>query len=119
MIKRGKAPNLDLWSLPGGHVDFGESLENAARRELYEETGIKAGPLELVDLAEIMPHQAQGSKTHYVVAVFTGLWLSGNPNPGDDAADAAWFKPKELGELNLTKGTDNIIENAKLMITRA
>jgi 8-oxo-dGTP diphosphatase len=108
LIRRGKSPNKDLWSLPGGHVNFGEKLMDAARRELHEETGIEAGTLTLVDFVEIMPT----SGLHYVLAVFTGLWKAGMATSSSDAAELAWLTPDDFEGRALTDKLETIVAKA-------
>jgi len=112
MIRRGQAPSENLWSLPGGHVEFGEKLIDAVRRELLEETGVEAGALSLVDFAEFMPTQDR----HYVLAVFTGLWHTGTPIASGDAAEAIWLAPGEFDGLALTDNLETIVQKAADLI---
>lgn len=114
IVKRGKQPNLDLWSLPGGHVEFGETLLQAATRELKEETGIDADLRHLVDCIDIIRQDASGvTERHYVVAVYTGTWQSGTATASDDAAQVNWKLPAELAELNMTEGAREVILKAR------
>ncbi len=114
IVKRGKQPNEDLWSLPGGHVEFGETLLHAATRELMEETGIGADLYHLVDCIDIMRQDASGViERHYVVAVYTGTWRCGTATAGDDAAQVNWKLPEELAELNMTEGAREVIFKAR------
>ncbi|MBO0905291.1 NUDIX domain-containing protein [Jiella sonneratiae] len=84
LVRRGKEPFRGLWSLPGGAVQFGETLESAARRELSEETGVAAPALSLATL-----HEAIGEDAHAVIAVFRGRLPSETaPLAGDDAEAA-------------------------------
>ena len=114
MIRRGRSPGKNLWSLPGGRVEFGEKLIDAARRELHEETGVEAGALSLVDFAEFMPRQDK----HYVLAVFTGLWHAGTALAAGDAAEASWLAPDEFGGLALTDNLETIIAKAAKLVAK-
>ncbi|MAU96457.1 MAG: hypothetical protein CMP81_11305 [Fulvimarina sp.] len=81
LARRGKAPYKGLWSLPGGGVEHGETLEAAARRELFEETGLTADDLVFATL-----HEAITDGTHAVIAVYAGrLPADREPIAGDDA----------------------------------
>lgn len=85
LIRRGREPRLGQWSLPGGRVEPGERLAETALRELREETGVEAELLGLVDVVDgIFPDHSR----HYVLIDYAARWISGEPNPGDDAAEA-------------------------------
>lgn len=110
LAKRGKPPGLGLWSLPGGHVEWGESLREAAMRELMEETGLSTDlALHPLTVDAIRKDDAGNVATHYVIAMFTGSWQGGEPSPGDDAADVRWFPVARLHELELTPGILDVV----------
>ena len=113
LARRGKPPSLDLWSLPGGHVELGETLIEAAARELMEEAGVTAELEHLVDcLNYISRDNSEVVRRHYVVAVYTGHWRSGEATPGDDAAEVAWTEPDAIGGLKTTEGLAAVITRA-------
>jgi 8-oxo-dGTP diphosphatase len=85
LIRRGKAPRLGQWSIPGGRVEPGERMEATALRELREETGVEAALLGLVDVVDgVWPEHGR----HYVLIDYAARWISGEPHAGDDAAEA-------------------------------
>lgn len=106
IAKRGKPPFI--WSLPGGHVERGETLIAAAARELLEETGVVAAPLQFIEMAEIIREDA-----HYVIACFTGHWVSGEAKAASDAEAVAWVHADGLREYELTAGTQSVIAKAR------
>ena len=100
LIRRGTPPGEGRWSVPGGRVQRGESLADAARRELREETGLEGEVGEAVGWTELI-----GRRRHYVVVDF---WVTvapdAVPTAGTDATDAAWVALDELGEWDLVDG---------------
>ena len=100
LIRRGTPPGEGLWSVPGGRVQRGESLADAARRELLEETGLEGEVGEAVGWTELI-----GRRRHYVVVDF---WVTvapdAKPTAGTDATDAAWVALDELEKWDLVDG---------------
>ena len=100
LIRRGTPPGEGLWSVPGGRVQRGESLADAARRELREETGLEGEVGEAVGWTELI-----GRRRHYVVVDF---WVTvapdAVPTAGTDATDAAWVALDELEGWDLVDG---------------
>jgi 8-oxo-dGTP diphosphatase len=93
LIKRKNPPYG--WALPGGFVDYGESLEAAAVREAYEETGLT---VKLMELLYVYSDPNRDARQHNISAVFTAQ-ATGSPTAGDDAADAQLFSLSDLPEL--------------------
>jgi 8-oxo-dGTP diphosphatase len=113
LVERGKEPNRGLWSLPGGSVDFGETLADAAARELREETAVEADLRHLVDVVEAIRHDDMGRPSrHYVIAVLGGPWRAGDPVAGDDAAEAEWLTVDQLRHRPVTRGLIAVLEKA-------
>lgn len=107
-----KPPKKGLWSLPGGLVKIGETLQQAAARELFEETGMTADFLRLADWVEVITREKAEIKYHFVIAMFVGQLKGGELKAGDDAGDARWFGLDELPQLEMTKGTAQLIRKA-------
>ena len=100
LIRRGSPPGEGQWSVPGGRVQRGETLAQAARRELQEETGLAGTVGDAVGWTELI-----GRRRHYVVVDF---WVTvesdAAPKAGTDASDAQWVAIEELGEWDLVDG---------------
>jgi len=110
LIKRGKSPYEGHWSLPGGLVELGEPLLQAANRELMEETGITATLSGPFDVFDSIHHDKRGAVvSHFVLAVFAGPYLAGSLVPADDAADGKWIETTELDRMRTTPGTPDRI----------
>ena len=110
LVRRARAPLAGKWSLPGGHVEWGERLKAAAARELREETAIEAEILDSIDIAEIIGTGGTASPDyHYVLIVFAGRYLSGAVKAADDAAEARWVRRDETAGLDLTVDTARIL----------
>ena len=113
LIKRNKEPNKGQWSIPGGKQIIGETVADAAKRELLEETGVKVDQLLLVDVVDsIIPGVEGKIKYHYTLVDYMGQWLSGEPRPGDDAQEVRWVQLNELSTFSLLGKTMNIIQKA-------
>lgn len=118
LATRTKPPADQLWSLPGGKVEAGETLEEAALRELEEEVGVIARILSFNRHVEIFGRDARGAVTHhFVVASFIGEWLSGEPRPGPEAGAVMWADPLRLGGLPTTRELGDVLRRAHMLYT--
>ncbi len=114
LVKRGKEPLKDYWSLPGGAVEAGETLEEALRREVLEETGLIVKIIRLGDIFErIMPDLAGRIEYHYVLMDYVCEIAGGELQPGSDSADVRWFSPEEWKGVPVTSGTIEVIERCR------
>ena len=101
LVRRGRAPSRGLYAFPGGRIEPGETVEEAARRELIEETGLAAGDLAV--LAEVaIKGERDDHPVHYRLTVLTGTWVGGEAVAADDAEAAGWFGLEELEKLPIT-----------------
>jgi ADP-ribose pyrophosphatase YjhB (NUDIX family) len=112
-VERSKEPLKGYWSLPGGLVEPGEKLEEAVRREIREETGLRVGPVRLFEIFERIMRDTKGrAEYHYVLADYICRAVGGKLQAGDDVSSAKWARRSELGQYRLTAGTREVIERA-------
>ena len=114
LVRRAKSPAKGFYSLPGGRVEFGETLHAALHREVAEETSLK---IEIVDLAgwrEVVPGTSGGG--HYLIMSFAARWSFGEPDLNDELDDFRWLVPDALGDLAITAGLQDIIQSARRVL---
>jgi 8-oxo-dGTP diphosphatase len=118
IVQRGKAGAMrGLWSLPGGHIEPGERAQDAAVREVREETRIKAAIAGLADVHDVLLTGSDGSLiAHYVLAVYYGRWLAGEPIAGSDCLDARFAALGTLDAYDMTPGARAIIMRARSLL---
>lgn len=119
LIRRGKPPRQGQWSLPGGHQEWGETVEDALRREVAEETGLEVGPLRFVAVVDLLERDHHGAVLrHYTLLDYTAEAVGGTLLAGSDADAAAWFPPDTLAALPLWSRTREIIALARGRLDR-
>jgi 8-oxo-dGTP diphosphatase len=113
VVRRARAPARDLFTLPGGAVEAGETLEQAVRREIEEETGLTIAPVGLAGYREVIARDAaQRVERHFVILAFAARWIAGEPTLNAELAEARWIEPAELAGLTTTEGLADIIAAA-------
>jgi ADP-ribose pyrophosphatase YjhB (NUDIX family) len=110
LVRRGRPPRQGAWALPGGKVEPGERLVEAAAREMREETGLIVDNLRQIDLAEVIDRDADGNLSgHHVIVVFEGDVRSGTLAAGDDADEVRWVNDVERRALTLTDDSARVL----------
>jgi len=111
LIKRGKAPLLGEWSIPGGMLELGETLRQGAEREALEETGLVVRATDLLGVFDrIVPDETQRTLYHYVLIDFLCQEISGDMLAGGDASDTRWFTRADLSSLSMPEETLKILQ---------
>ncbi|MFI5014384.1 MAG: NUDIX hydrolase [Hyphomicrobiales bacterium] len=113
LATRRKPPAEGLFSLPGGLVEAGETLEGAALRELGEEVGVTASIVAFNDHVEVIERDGEGKVArHFVIASFVARWVSGQGQPSAEAGRVIWAKPAEIEALPTTCGLSRVVARA-------
>lgn len=105
LVRRGRAPAKGLWAFPGGRLHFGETLQEAAIRELREETGLSASNVRFHKLFELMSDGSDGDRPHHFVLAVHRAEATGEPAAADDADEAGWFSIEAMAGLPITEST--------------
>jgi 8-oxo-dGTP diphosphatase len=116
VARRARAPLIGLYSLPGGVVEVGETLHEAALRELGEEVGLEAEIVAFNDHVESIMRDSQGVRAHYVIASFVARWTGGEAQTSEEADAVAWIDPLAPGDLPATRGLAKILARAAELI---
>lgn len=119
LIKRKYNPDAQYWSIPGGHLDLGEKVENAAVREAYEETGFKTKISKLAGIIDKIMYDNEGKiEYHYVLLNFFVEQIEGDPNqppkPDSDALEAKFVPFEELKNYKLTVSLIELLKQLKI-----
>jgi 8-oxo-dGTP diphosphatase len=113
LIRRGHPPLEGEWSIPGGTLEVGETLVDAVRRELAEETGIEVRVGELIEAFErIFPDGEGQPKYHFVILDYLCEVIRGTARAGSDVTDVAWARESELPKHSLTPTATRVIQKA-------
>jgi 8-oxo-dGTP diphosphatase len=113
LVRRAKSPANGLYSLPGGRVEFGESLHTALHREVDEETGLRIEIAGLAGWREVLPGTGRG---HYLIMSFAARWIGQEPRLNSEHDDFKWLTPNRLGDLRVTVGLQEVIDAAGRLI---
>jgi 8-oxo-dGTP diphosphatase len=113
LVERAGEPLKGYWSLPGGLVETGELLEDAVRREILEETGLRVAPVSRFGIFErIMRGPRERVEYHYLLVDYLCKVVGGKLRAGDDVSRVAWVRRTELDQYQITEGTREVIERA-------
>jgi len=111
LVERGREPLKGYWSLPGGVLEIGETLEQGIVREVREETGLEVEPLTMLEIFERIIRDSQGApEYHYVLIDYICRVTGGSLRAADDASRVAWVPRRLLSTYQITTGTLPVIE---------
>ncbi len=110
LVKRSKSPAKGKWAVPGGKIMPGESMKEALKREIKEETNIEIDVGEIVYVFDVLEHDDKNELSfHYVIIDFECFYKSGILKAGDDAKEARWVAENELSNLNVSIKTRDLL----------
>jgi 8-oxo-dGTP diphosphatase len=113
IVRRARPPAHDLYTLPGGGVELGETLEEAVIREVREETALEVKPVALAGYRQAIARDAKGDvERHFVILPFAARWISGDILLNEELAEAHWLFPERLAGLTTTEGLAQIVAAA-------
>jgi 8-oxo-dGTP diphosphatase len=111
LVRRGQAPSEGVWAIPGGSVEIGETLQEAAEREIFEETGIRIRAGKPIYTFDVIDRDADGKiRFHYVIVDLAADYVSGQPAGGDDASEARWVSTQQISELEVSPPTLRLLK---------
>jgi 8-oxo-dGTP diphosphatase len=117
IVRRARPPSDGLFTLPGGGVELGETLAEAAIREVREETGLEIEPLALAGYRQVIARDPAGRiERHFVILPFAARWIAGECSLNEELAEAHWLKPSELSALATTEGLADVVGTAQELI---
>ncbi len=120
IVRRARPPSKDIYTLPGGVVEAGETLEEAVVREVREETALTIRPVGLAGHREVIKQDGAGrTERHFVILCFAARLVSGTPALSDEIAEIRWCRLDELAGLRTTDGLAGIVEAAFTVIGAA
>jgi len=117
IVRRAQPPARGVFTLPGGGVELGETLEQAVIREVREETALEIEPLKLAGYRQMIARDAAGLvERHFVILPFAARWIAGEVALNDELAEAKWLLPSELAGLKTTEGLADIVAAAAQLL---
>ena len=114
LVRRARSPGKGFYSLPGGRVEYGESLTQALEREIAEETALTIAIAALAGWREVLPGPANPG--HYVIMSFAARWIAGEPVLNEELDEFLWIAPDAIGDFKTTDGLFDIVRSARSLV---
>jgi ADP-ribose pyrophosphatase len=112
LVRRGQPPSHDLWAIPGGKVGLGETLQEAAEREILEETGVIIHARRPIFTFDLLEKDEKGRiRFHYVIVDLIADYVDGQICAGDDAKEVRWVRPDEIHQMSINPRTTSLLRN--------
>jgi len=111
LVRRAKPPMAGRWSLPGGKLEFGETIESALMREIFEESGLQVQIGSLVEIVEVID-----SPYHYVILDYVCRRTGGELRPGDDASEVVLVRPMDCAQYDVTEAVARVVQKALTLL---
>jgi 8-oxo-dGTP diphosphatase len=117
IVRRARPPAQGVYTLPGGGVELGETLEEAVIREVREETALEVAPVALAGYRQAIARDEAGRiERHFVILPFAACWIAGEISLNEELAEAHWLAPTELTGLTTTEGLAQIVTAAQRIV---
>jgi 8-oxo-dGTP diphosphatase len=117
IVRRARPPAAGLYTLPGGGVEAGETLVEAVKREVHEETALVVEPVALAGYREAIGRDAGGRvERHFVILPFAARWIAGEPALNEELSEALWLDPAGVAGLATTAGLAGIVAGAVALV---
>ncbi|MEW6254393.1 MAG: NUDIX hydrolase [Pseudomonadota bacterium] len=121
LVRRANPPDAGLWGFPGGRIEWGEAVADAAIRELREETGVTATPLAILSVLDSLDRGSDGTlRHHYLLVAVLCAWRCGEGEAADDALEVGWFSEQDISHLAavMSAGVAEVARDARRLMVR-